>query len=854
LDADHAGVYARDGISISRGRSAEGADVDPTSIRLTLNNRDGRFSPRNPTGLYYGQIGRNTPLRVRVGNDVRGVGEVSAWPSKWDPTGSDVWVPVEASGILRRLSQGSSPLHSAYYRWVLGGAPIAAVLEGTERGLPVIYWPCEEGSGATQFAPAVGSNALAISGSPELANNSDFLGSDPLPTLAGSKWAASVPAYTPAPYQPPVGPLSPSSSSLGLLVSVPAAGATDGAILLRIFTNGTAGQWDIRYNLAGGGSYQLLTYSPGGTLLTTSITVAAGSVNGNPMQIDLTLFQDGSDVGVGFGFAILGDGAITSYAVSGRTFGRITAVAVNANNQFADVSVGHLAVYGSVVRLAINEDASLLPQPGFIGETAGTRIRRLCREEGVTYTRDDPFTSARMGPQRSDTFLALLRECQAVDKGILYEPRGQVGLNYVGRQGLYNRSAAVTLDYPSHQMTTLDPVDDDQLVRNDITVSRTGGSKARQVKETGPLSVQAPPDGVGTYDTSVEQNSELDSTLADHAGWLLHLGTVDEARYPQIAMNLAAPAFATNPALTQQVRDLDIGQRLDVTNPPPWLPPDDIAQAVQGTTEQLGAYVWTVTANLTPESPWRVGVFDSTTTASLGADPGFEAGTNGAAPSGFFGGPTPAVAQSSSTWTGAEGVKTLQITWDVGGQGLVGFTCAGLVPGREYTAYASAFIIAGSPDVSLGVAGVTFGDLVTTKGAGVVLTVTWTALTATDQIQLIGQTPSGAGTTCYLDALGIDDPATAGSRYSTDGSTLAADATATATSLSVSTPSGPLWTADLTQYPFHLRVGGERILARFAAGATSPQTIEVVRSLNGVVKPQPAGTVVELWQPAVYAL
>lgn len=59
-------AYVRDGISIRRGRADESFSPSPAQCRLTLNNRDGRFSPRNPTGPYYGLIGRNTPLRVSI--------------------------------------------------------------------------------------------------------------------------------------------------------------------------------------------------------------------------------------------------------------------------------------------------------------------------------------------------------------------------------------------------------------------------------------------------------------------------------------------------------------------------------------------------------------------------------------------------------------------------------------------------------------------------------------------------------------------------------------------------------------------------------------------------------------------
>jgi len=59
-------VYLRDRITITRGRGDEADQVEPASCKLTLNNRDGRYSPKNPRSPYYGLIGRNTPIRVYV--------------------------------------------------------------------------------------------------------------------------------------------------------------------------------------------------------------------------------------------------------------------------------------------------------------------------------------------------------------------------------------------------------------------------------------------------------------------------------------------------------------------------------------------------------------------------------------------------------------------------------------------------------------------------------------------------------------------------------------------------------------------------------------------------------------------
>lgn len=66
-------VKTEEGVTITRGRQAEGGAAVPSSCRLTLNNPDGNYSPRNTAGTLYGQIGRNTPLRVGLGSPVLGI-------------------------------------------------------------------------------------------------------------------------------------------------------------------------------------------------------------------------------------------------------------------------------------------------------------------------------------------------------------------------------------------------------------------------------------------------------------------------------------------------------------------------------------------------------------------------------------------------------------------------------------------------------------------------------------------------------------------------------------------------------------------------------------------------------------
>jgi hypothetical protein len=134
------------------------------------------------------------------------------------------------------------------------------------------------------------------------------------------------------------------------------------------------------------------------------------------------------------------------------------------------------------------------------------------------------------------------------------------------------------------------------------------------------LSTALPPVGVGVYGEDLTLNVESDATLSDQASWRLHHGTVDEARLPQISVNLAHPAFASDPALKLAVLDLRLGDRLVMEDPPAWLPSDEISQLVFGMTESITHFEHRFSLNCVPESPWRVGVLDDALLGRIDTD------------------------------------------------------------------------------------------------------------------------------------------------------------------------------------------------------------------------------------------
>jgi hypothetical protein len=100
--------------------------------------------------------------------------------------------------------------------------------------------------------------------------------------------------------------------------------------------------------------------------------------------------------------------------------------------------------------------------------------------------------------------------------------------------------------------------------------------------------------------------------------------------------------------------------------------------------------------------------------------------------------------------------------------------------------------------------------------------------------------------------LGVRDTARRDSGYSTLASSFNAGV---ATSMSVATSIGLLWTTDSSYMPFDIFVGRVRLTVTAISGASSPQTFTITQTpVNGISKLIPSGTEVHVWQPAVRGL
>lgn len=516
-------------------------------------------------------------------------GEISSFPARWDVSGKDAWVPLEAAGVLRRLGQGTDPAESGLRAFILNSDYLFR------------YWPLGGAVGtrtSLDIAPVWGG-----------ASTLQFFGrGDPGPSF---KYGESLGS----PYL-----------DTGMALFNTISGWMQGNVangygfwaLDFVFQSLDLGKLNVfMFDYAGG--FWTLDLDGGTGVATVSMTQdGTGPVGFSPTGVlpelqddqphhvrfkvlkngantDWTLYIDG---------VIVDSGTMPSYVTSGLSLFQLTYERTGAQSW---LNLAHIAIWADSTAELWPTAADLTQATlGFVGETAGRRIERVADVAGhAFYAVGSLPDTAIMGPQYSEAMLTQMRDAEGTDFGMLAEPRDALGLQYRTHRSLYNQDPAFILQYGGgHIAPPFEPVDDDQLTRNDITAVRRDGDSYRVQQTAGALSVAAPPDGVGRYRDEQTVNVETDDMLAPVAGWLLHLGTLDEARYPSLKVNLLAPDI--NDALEAQILAADLGDRIVIQGAEAANIYDDVSLIILGYSELIGPVEHVLTFNCAPGASYEV--------------------------------------------------------------------------------------------------------------------------------------------------------------------------------------------------------------------------------------------------------
>lgn len=677
-----ADVRQQPGIATRLGRGDEASRSQPAQLTLTLTNTDGAYSLGGQSANYP-YVRRGTPVRVRVdpgdgaGSRVVFQGYADGFTPSWDALGAVPTVELSASGTLRRLAQGASPVSSAYRRSMTDTTSVLA------------YWPLEEASGAV-ISPDVRGGAPMFPSTTDgirWASSTAFECSDALPQVDTASLTGVVTPYT-----------GTGENQVRFFLVVPDAGLTDGSVLAYISTTGTLGRFDIVYADSGTGNLSIYIYNSDGTLNTSTVN-ATFDMDGNRRRLELDLTESGGNVSWTLGVldATPGDpGGVISGSVTGKTVDTVSQVQLAPLGQCSGTVFGHVTVQNDVTSTFEAAAAfwawqrsnlsRLIPEVPDTSTTTASRLYRLTTENDIALTRYAGSVSSDsinpqgegMGPQSIATLLDLLGECETMDQGQLWDGR-TAGLAYTNRRRREDGTVALTIDVSAGQLAApFAPVDDDQRTRNRVTVQRTAGVSASYEDASGPMGTAV----IGVYDTSVDANATSDLYPLHLAGWLVNLGTVEGYRLPTLTIDLRV-----TDTLAGAVLDLIPGARVQVLLPAAALaafPTPTLDLIVEGIAHQVDASGWVATLSCSPFSPWAVGrVASDTGDASeflLRPD------TSGAslAATAVVGATSLSVATTSGPlWTTT--ADDFPLTLDVGGVPVTATACSGASSPQTFT-------------------------------------------------------------------------------------------------------------------------------------------------------------------------
>lgn len=601
-------------VTVRLGRQQNQKTAAAGSCSFWLDNDDGHLTPLHGASPYYGTWDLGVPVAVDVDN----VGSAPPYPQfrgyVVDITADMVpgqggqnisAVRVTLGGILRRLGQGAvaksslrrkyellSPAPSAY--WSLEGAQLSTVGQLTS------------GSGGAFVSTDWGTKRRVEPGVSELA---PWLGTGL--HIAGDTTVALAPIAMPP---------SPTRVAIeGTFVFDPQPGVINAAWLA--VTDDTTGgfggnTWFLDIESLVDGTRNIVVFGGTPSLLEFE-TIAAPTVTApGPHHVRLDLQQSGGNI-------------VWTLYLDGAVIGTASVAGTLASFPYAQMTYGtagdgaitfqHVAVYWNVTPpsaadITIAVGGHVDGGNGYVGEPAHTRISRRCTEEGIPFSTSAGI-SAPCGRQPHDDFLVVVRECEAVDQGMLTELTSTWGLGYRALSQFYNQSAAMTIDLDTYRTTAgtsadvLSPIRNDQRIRNEWTVNRPDGGEVT-VKDEAHQAKR------GRYNDSATVNLGADQQLPNDAAWRVKEGTQDLLRQQAVPVDVGA-----NPTtLLQPLLDLELGDRIDRTNHLAQHPPQTVSLQVQGYTSVMRRRSWRVGLVVEPYDLYRDAAVYANPT-SPGSDP-----------------------------------------------------------------------------------------------------------------------------------------------------------------------------------------------------------------------------------------
>lgn len=485
---------------------------------------------------------------------------------------------VTLAGPLRRLQKGPAPP---------AGSPLRRAIGALSGDLaPLVYWPMEDTAGAAAFSSAItGVPAMTWIGTPQLAADGGFPGSDPVAVLGDAQLLGRVPAVA-----------SPDAAVFRFLWTAGTAPGSGFTVVCRLALAGKITSVSLRYDSTG--NPYLVGSGPGptGFSTVTATSPLGASWAGQRWLVSVELQPSGSTQLLAQARFIHASGATaqTDSVVASGAPGSIRAVRYSPGRDLADTAIGHAHAQTAWSEIGTLADALA----AYENERAGRRFGRVAFEENVPCRiYGAPDLSVPMGPQQSDTVMGILDACQKTDQGIIYEPKETYAIGYRTSHSMLSQPYRAVFSLSGHDLPSAPAgSDDDATLVNDWTISDAAGNSGRAVLDDGS------PTSVGIAGRRPNTDAALParpSALPDIAGWRLRQSAADETRFDGVTVDFAL----LSPDQQAAAAALRPGDRVLVTDVPPTVAGGDVDQLVIGATETLGpgrVIDW----NGVPGRPW----------------------------------------------------------------------------------------------------------------------------------------------------------------------------------------------------------------------------------------------------------
>lgn len=335
--------------------------------------------------------------------------------------------------------------------------------------------------------------------------------------------------------------------------------------------------------------------STGGNL---SVTSTVRVDDGNPHQVhvvynggtDLRIYVDGAAAGVGAGIAATTVNPPTRRLIGNAWFG-------DADTYWWRGNLQEFALYGVPLAAATVAEIAAARKTGgqWAGDTSGARVNRILGEVGYAGARSvDAGNSVLQSTDLGGSALRYLQTIETSEGGRLYVDAEGV-LTFVGRHNTFNPPAGAEYGDAGAALgyTDIGYVRDEAMIRNEVALSRLGGTTYRQRDATSVAEY-----GLMGY---VEEGLFLasDVELMDRAAFLLGQYKDPSDRIGTLAVN----PYADPAALFPRVLGDDIGDRVTVTR---W--PQDVGDpytadyVIDAVRHQWAPKQWRTTYGLAPLS------------------------------------------------------------------------------------------------------------------------------------------------------------------------------------------------------------------------------------------------------------